>query len=253
MFMAVLLFIHVIMDANIVDILTLIIALIALVVTLYNNWKVIKMSQSGTRMEVRSQLTQLFINVSKLGSDIYVLQAEFNEKKTPDIQLRLNNAKNERGVAIEQIIALISKNPEFLTYAEYSEVAKNLFSMFNYEGAKTYHLEAISRSHGIAQIVCRRCYADFLYQTNDLKGGKRMYELSVLKEANDNLGFITNGHTFRMWMNNEIYAGNLDEAKKHYQSSLTWFEKIVEDFYRKQHLGQVKNDARNYLSEDNFV
>ena len=234
---------------SIIDSIAVLLAGLSLLITVMNNRKIIHLTRSAQQYDLRAQLTHLFVNLVKLTSEIYLMEYRFYDSNHKEDKIKLNNLRNERGVIVEQISAIILKHPNLISYAEYSELAKSKFAMFDFELARKYHLLAIELSSEVAQINCKRYYADFLYRIKQVVEGRKLYSECEVK-GNSDTDKLVNGITFRMWMNSEIFNGNPVEAKRLYSRSKLSFDLVSEETTKRHYISQLNIDASSLFTGD---
>lgn len=237
---------------DVYDVATVLIGAVTLLITVVNNLDIIKLTKYAHRQELRVQVKELMLNAAKIASEIYLLEWSLDNESKSQNNIRLNNARNERAVLIEQVSSIVKEYPDIISAVEYSELAKNKFAMFDLELAEKYHLLAIKLSKGIAQINAKRYYADFLYRISRHKEAKDKYRSCLYKKPTTDTQKIINGVTYKMWMNNELFEENLKEADKYYKEAKRSFQQLSQIKARDHYMTQLNIDAVKLLENTEY-
>lgn len=85
------------------------------------------------------------------------------EKDNIHYDTKLGNIKMKRALLVESANQLVQEVENLISATDFSELAKSLYSVYEYENAEKYHMIAVEKGQGALGIACNRSYRFFFF------------------------------------------------------------------------------------------
>lgn len=237
-----------------IEIVTLSLSSLSIIITIYFGFQTIQLRMKVLRTtQLTYEQNQLSKFNSSLNSLIDIAQEYHILQITPESQRdllydrKLGNLKLARASLVESTDNLAKEVEQMITATNFSELAKSLYSVYEYEKAEKYHLKAIQKSSGSLGISCRRSYADFLFCINKPAKGREEYKLCIVDEDTDSNKEL-NVRTLIMLMYNEAQLNNNSrETQKVYEDAISLASRISLPNRKRDLILEIENLRKQFL------
>ena len=210
------------------DLLTVAVATLALILSIYSTYKSITGKAADDRRQVKSHINSVVLQIIEA-------QAQYNKEFMVAQRDGSWDQLQHAGSAYSQKILTLGRLGVYLddqikssaADVEYAAIASALASGYDPQADRLWRLAVEASPNEYSLIFNKRGYADYLFSTGRQKDGKDVYRgcLDILKADTDTVKF-TDGFTHQTWGISEKRFGSQAEAEEQFRKAESKYREI---------------------------
>ena len=244
---------------NITDISSIVISIVALLLSVYANINSQAREESEKNRTIRIQLTDVLGRINNLNLENAKIFKDYSETD-PEYASRISVILNQENASLLWQAKYLSEQiPDLISVVDLNILAYANFFANNILEAENFHQKSIEKAKNTndnySQALTTRAYASFLFSTGRITDGRNQYKnsISLLQNLNikGNSDLIPSsiGYTYQQQGISELSIGEIDNAKKYFIKAEKEFYKMQNSFARNSYLNSLKNLKNKNLIE----
>lgn len=238
---------------NTIDIISIIISIVALLLSVYANINSQTREESEKNRTIRIQLTDVLGRINNLNLENARIFKDYSEAD-PEYASRISAILNQENVSLLWQAKYLSEQiPDLISVVDLNTIAYANFLANNILEAEGFHKKSIEKAKNnndnYSRALTTRSYAIFLFSTGRSTEGRRQYETSVTLleslpiKGNSDVIPSTIGYTYQQRAISELSIGEIENAKKYFNKAESEFNKMENSFVKNTYLRSL-NDLK---------